>query len=141
MGHGVRMKGEVMGEGQGRGMEQEKPKKTAGQIALRVSIAGAIAFGALASGFLVSRRGRRFLRDVWDEKRRTPLEDRVIDTIWGHPRLGRRKVDVVEVEPGVIAVVGVVRTPVERRALLRLASKVKGVLEIEDRLEVRPRAR
>ncbi len=122
-------------------MEQGNNKKTPGQIALRVGIAGAIAFGALASGFIASRRGRRFLRDVWQEKKRTPLEDRVIDTIWGHPKLGRRKVDVAEIEPGVIAVLGTVRTPGERRALVNLAADVKGVLEIEDRLEVRPRAR
>ena len=86
-------------------------KKKAGQIALKVGLAGAITFGALASGFLMSRRGRRFLRDVWHERRRTPLEDQIMDTIWGEPILGRRPVDVHEIEPGVIVVAGQVRSP------------------------------
>ncbi len=115
--------------------------KKGSNIALKLGIAGAIAFGALASGFLISRRGRRFLRDVWQERQRTVLEDRVIDVIWGEPVLGRRPVDVAELEPGVIALFGEVRSADERRMLLALARKVKGVLEIEDRIDVRPRAR
>jgi osmotically-inducible protein OsmY len=79
--------------------------------------------------------------DVWHEKRRTPLEDRVIDTIWGEAVLGKRPVDVAEIEPGVIAVLGQVRTNEERRALLTIASSIKGVREVEDRLEVVPRRR
>lgn len=118
-----------------------RQKKKASQVALKVGIAGAIAFGALASGFLISRRGRRFLRDVWKERRRTPLEDRVIDTIWGEPVLGKRAVDVEEIEPGVIAVVGQVRTNDERRALLTIARATKGVSEVEDRIEVVQRVR
>lgn len=119
----------------------ERRKKKAGQVALKVGIAGAIAFGALASGFLVSRRGRRFLRDVWQERKRSPLEDRVIDTFWGEPVLGRRAIEVAEVEPGVIAVLGQVKSPEEKRAALNIARKVKGVQEVEDRLEVLSRAR
>ncbi|HSL69375.1 MAG TPA: BON domain-containing protein [Longimicrobiales bacterium] len=118
-------------------MQKRKPS----ELAVRLGLAGVIAFGALASGFLISRRGRRFLRDVWQERRRSPLEDRVIDTIWGEPVLGRRPIDVAEVEPGVIAVIGQVRSPDERRAVLSIARKVKGVAEVEDRLEVLPRAR
>jgi hypothetical protein len=122
-------------------LQVENGKKKASQIALKVGIAGAIAFGALASGFLMSRRGRRFLRDVWLERRRTPLEDRVIDVIWGEPILGRRPVDVAELEPGVIALVGEVRSSDEQKRALQLAKRVKGVVEVEDRLEVKPRAR
>ena len=117
------------------------PRKKPGQIALKLGIAGAIAFGALASGFLVSRRGRRFVKDVWHERKRTPLEDRVIDLVWGEPVLGRRPVDVEEIEPGVIAVLGQVRSNDERRALLNIARETKGVLEVEDRIEVVPRKR
>ena len=117
----------------------QRKKRKASQVALKVGIAGAIAFGALASGFLVSRRGRRFLRDVWQERRRSPLEDRVIDTIWGEPVIGRRPIDVAELEPGVIAVVGQVRSNEERKAALAIARKVKGVVDVEDRLEVAQR--
>ena len=120
-------------------MPEDGKKRT--NLALKVGIAGAIAFGALASGFIVSRRGRRFLRDVWQERRRTVLEDRVIDVIWGEPVLGRRRIDVAELEPGVITMFGVVRSSEERRKALALARKVKGVLEIEDRIDVEPRAR
>ena len=118
----------------------ERDKKPS-QVALKWGIAGAIAFGALASGFLISRRGRRFVQDVWHEKRRTPLEDRVIDTIWGEPELGKRHVDVAEIEPGVIAVLGQVRSNEEREALLDIAHHTKGVKEVEDRLEVVTRRR
>ena len=117
-----------------RGLMQQKKKP--GEIALRIGIAGAIAFGALASGFLISRRGRRFVRDVWHERRRTPLEDRVIDTIWGEAVLGRRPVDVEEIEPGVISVYGQVKSVEERRALLEIVEETKGVDEVEDHLEV-----
>ena len=119
----------------------QNDRKKSSNVALKIGLAGAIAFGALASGFLISRRGRRFVRDVWQERRRSMLEDRVIDLIWGEPVLGRRQVDVAEIEPGVIAVYGEVRSPDERRALLSIARRVKGVAEVEDRLEVRPRAR
>lgn len=111
-------------------------KKKPGEIALRLGIAGAIAFGALASGFLISRRGRRFVKDVWHERRRTPLEDRVLDTIWGAAVLGRRPVDVEEVEPGVISVYGQVKSLEERRELLRLVEETRGVEDVEDNLEV-----
>jgi len=116
-------------------------RKKASQVALKIGIASAIAFGALASGFLVSRRGRRFVRDVWQERKRSPLEDRVIDTFWGEPVLGRRPIEVAEVQPGVIAVLGKVRTQEEKRAALNIARKVKGVEQVEDRLEVVARAR
>ena len=116
-------------------------KKKPGEIALRIGIAGAIAFGALASGFLISRRGRRFVKDVWHERRRTALEDRVLDTIWGEAVLGRRPVDVEEIEPGVISVYGAVRSVDERRELLSVVAGTKGVDEVEDNVEIRKRKR
>jgi|SRR6185369_13609737 len=121
-------------------MENSGEKKPT-QVALKWGIAAAIGFGALASGFLVSRRGRRFVSDVWHEKRRTPLEDRVIDTVWGDHVLGKRPVDVAEIEPGVIAVLGQVRSNDERRELLAIARQTKGVIEVEDRIEIVPRRR
>lgn len=111
-------------------------KKTPGQVALRVGLFGAIAFGALASGFLVSRRGRRFVKDVWQERRRTPLEDRVLDTIWGERVLGKRRIDVEEIEPGVIVLYGQLKSAGEREELLDLVEEIKGVNEVEDNLVV-----
>src|SRR5262245_18117895 len=119
----------------------ENGRKKASDIALKVGIAGAIAFGALASGFLMSRRGRRLIRDVWLERRPSPLEDRVMDVIWAEPVLGRRPVDVAELEPGVIALLGKVRTRDEQQRLIQLVERVKGVSLVEDRLEIRLRAR
>src|SRR5262245_59668225 len=92
------------------GRNRMERDEKASQVALKWGIASAVALGALASGFLISRRGRRFVSDVWHEKRRTPLEDRVIDTIWGEAELGKRPIDVAEIEPGVIAVLGQVRS-------------------------------
>src|SRR3546814_9972187 len=47
-----------------------------GRTASRVGIAGAIALGAVASGLLLSRSGRRLLGEVWEGRQRTTIEDR-----------------------------------------------------------------
>src|SRR5215216_128442 len=105
--------------------------------ALRVGIVGMVAFGAVVSGFLASRQGRRFVKDVWQGRRRTQLEDRVLDAIWGDRILGRRRIDVQELDPGVLALSGQVRSADERRWAHALVARVSGVNEIEDRLELR----
>lgn len=110
-------------------------------LAVKFGIAGAVALGAVVSGFLVSRQGRRFVRDVWQGRRRTPLEDRVLDAVWGDRVIGTRTIDVAELEEGYIAVLGEVRSQEERGRALALAEAVKGVREIEDRLVVTPRSR
>ena len=115
--------------------EERKISKTA----LKVGIFGAVALGAAVSGFLVSRQGRRFVRDVWEGRRRSQLEDRVLDVLWADRKLGRRPIDVQEIEPGVIALIGRVRNSDERRHARSLVAGIKGIDEIEDRLEVRPR--
>lgn len=112
--------------------EEKKVSKTA----VKIGIAGAVLFGAAVSGFLVSRQGRRFVKDVWQERKRTPLEDRALDAIWGDRILGRRSIEVEEIEPGVIALTGTVRTSDERRAVRALIARVSGVREIEDQLEL-----
>ena len=48
-----------------------------GRTVTRVGIAGAIALGAVASGLLLSRSGRRLLGEVWQGRQRTTIEDRV----------------------------------------------------------------
>lgn len=111
-------------------------EKKLSRTAMKIGIASAVAFGAVVSGFLISRQGRRFVKDVWQDRKRTPLEDRVLDAIWGDRILGRRRIEVEEIEPGVIALSGTVRNADERRAARALMTHVSGVIELEDRLEV-----
>jgi hypothetical protein len=111
-------------------------KSKISSTAVKLGIAGAVALGAVVSGFLVSRQGRRFVKDVWQGKSRTPLEDRALDAIWGDRMLGRRGIDVQEIEPGVLAVIGTVRNADERRWARAVVARIGGVDEIEDRLEI-----
>lgn len=112
-----------------------------GPLALKIGIASAIGFGALATGLLVSRQGRHLVKEAWQGRQRTRIEDRVLDRLWADPVLGRRDLDVDEVDEGVVAVYGKVRDDQERRVALALARQVKGVLEVEDHLMVAPRDR
>ena len=105
-------------------------------VALKVGIAGAIGFAAIATGLFVSRRGRHLMREAWEGKRRTRIEDRVLDTIWGDPALSRRDIDVDEISDGVIELTGVVRSEDERTRAFDMATNVKGVTEVVDNLEV-----
>jgi osmotically-inducible protein OsmY len=107
--------------------------------AIKVGIFSAVALGAAVSGFLATRQGRHFVKDVWQGRKRSQLEDRALDSIWGDKVLGRRSLDVQEIEPGVLAIEGQVRTADERRRALTLVARISGVQEIEDRLEVRTR--
>lgn len=104
--------------------------------ALKVGIFGAVALGAVVSGFLVSRQGRRFVKDVWQGRKRSQLEDRALDALWGDRLLGKRRIEVEEIEPGVLALTGQVRSTDERRWARALVARVNGVDEIEDRLHV-----
>lgn len=110
-----------------------------GSMALKVGIASAIGFGAIATGLFVSRRGRHLVKEAWQGRERTRLEDRVLDQLWGDPVLGRRDVDVDEIDNGVIAIFGEVRTDQERRVAIALARDVKGIVAVEDHLKVVPR--
>ena len=111
------------------------------KTALKVGIFGAVALGAAVSGFLASRQGRRFVRDVWEGRRRSQLEDRVLAALWADRRLGRRHIDVQEIEPGVVALMGRVRSSDERKHARSLVAGIKGINEIEDQLEIRHRKR
>jgi hypothetical protein len=106
---------------------------------MKVGIASAIGFGAIATGLFVSRRGRHLVKEVWQGRERTRLEDRVLDLLWGDPVLGRRELDVDEMEDGRVALFGVVRSDQERRVALALAAGVKGVTAVDDHLTVTPR--
>ncbi len=105
-------------------------------LALKIGIAGAIGLGAIVSGLFVSRRGRRLVKEAWEGRRRTRLEDRVLDALWGDDVVGRRRFDVEEQPDGSVAVSGVVRSRRERARALRLAREVENVAGIIDRLVV-----
>ena len=122
-------------------MSQPKEQRNIRKTALKVGIFGAVALGAAVSGFLVTRQGRGFVKDVWDGRRRSQLEDRVLDALWADRALGRRPIEVQEIEPGVVALMGRVRDNEERRRARSVVATVKGINEIEDRLEIRPRKR
>jgi hypothetical protein len=115
--------------------EDQKPLP---RLALKLGIAGAIGFGALATGMFVTRKGRHLVREAWQGRQRTRIEDRVLDTLWDDPRIARRRIDVREIEPGHIELLGNVRTIGERRRTVRLAKGVAGVHVIDDHLEVVP---
>ncbi len=113
--------------------------KKIGSLAIKVGIASAIGFGAIATGLFVSRRGRHLVKEAWQGRERTRLEDRVLDLLWGDPVLGRRDLDVDELDNGVVAIFGDVRTEQERRVALALARDVKGITEVQDHLKIVPR--
>lgn len=120
-------------------MQREKQDGEGPGLALKIGIAGAIGLGAIVSGLLISRSGRRLVKEAWQGRRRTRLEDRVLDALWGDDRIGRRDFDVQEIGEGVIALSGVVRARRERVRALRIARAVKDVSAVEDRLLVEPR--
>lgn len=105
-------------------------------LGLKLGIAGALTIGAIASGYVVTRSGRRVLREALQGRRRSRLEDRVLDRVWNDRELGRRELDVEEVESGVIALSGRVRSDEERRRALALVRATKEVTAIQDRLQI-----
>jgi hypothetical protein len=109
------------------------------RIALKIGIAGFVGFGALATGLFATRKGRHLVREAWQGRQRTRIEDRVLDTLWDDPRLARRRIDVDEMDGGRVEVIGTVRTQEERERALNLTAGVKGVNVVVDRLEVVPR--
>jgi hypothetical protein len=109
------------------------------RMALKVGIAGFIGFGAIATGLFVTRKGRHLVREAWEGRERTRIEDRVLDALWSDPRLARRRLDVAEGVDGQVKLVGIVRTNAERHHAVDIAAGVKGVSMVLDALEVVPR--
>lgn len=107
-------------------------------LGVRLAVGGAVAFGALASGFLVSRRGRRLVADTFRGTRRTAAADRALDLFWNEPVLGRRRLDVEEPTEGVLCIVGSVASDRERALAKELAASVPGVREVVDRMILDP---
>lgn len=118
--------------------EEQKPVS---RMALKIGIAGFIGFGAVATGMFVTRKGRHLVREAWQGRERTRIEDRVLDALWDDPVLSRREIDVDELGDGRLEMTGVVRTEEERTRAVDVAAQVKGVDFIVDRLQVVPRQR
>lgn len=114
--------------------EEQKPVS---RMALKIGIAGFIGFGALATGLFVTRKGRHLVREAWEGRERTRIEDRVLDALWDDDRLARRRIDVDE-HDGEVELIGTVRTEEERTRAVHIASTVNGVQVVVDRLEIVP---
>ena len=108
---------------------------------VRLGLGAAIGLGALASGLLLTRPGRRLVADVFGGRRRSPVESRVLDELWNDRLLGKRRIDVSEVEPGRVVLRGRVRSRDEVGRAMALAERAKGVKAVADQLEVVERAR
>lgn len=115
--------------------EEQKPVS---RLALKIGVAGVIGFGALATGLFVTRKGRHLVREAWEGRERTRIEDRVLDALWDDARIARRRIDVCEVEPGRIQLHGAVHSSDEHERAVAIASGVKGVNVVLDDLEVVP---
>lgn len=109
------------------------------RMALKVGIAGFIGFGAIATGLFATRKGRHLVREAWEGRERTRIEDRVLDALWSDPRLARRRLDVAEGVDGQVKLVGIVRSNAERHQAVDIAAGVKGVSMVLDAIEVIPR--
>lgn len=110
-------------------------------LPMRLGIGAAVGFGALASGFLLSRRGRRLVADTFKGMQRSPLADRVLDRIWGDAVLGRRRLDVEELPGQRILLTGAVANDRERAMAVEVVAEVPGVNDVEDRLVLDPALR
>lgn len=111
------------------------------QVVTRLGIASAIALGAVASGMLLSRSGRRLLGEVWQGRQRTTIEDRVLDALWRDDRIGRRRIDVIELSDGTVRLTGAVRDEAEHDRAIEIVKATRGVRGIDAQLEIVPHKR
>jgi hypothetical protein len=109
-----------------------------GGIALKIGIAGAVGFGAIATGMIASKKGRNLLREAWAGRSRSTLEDRVLEVLWSDRDLSRRDIDVEEIAAGELVLTGSVRSAEERELCVALCEDTKGVVAVIDRLDVEP---
>jgi hypothetical protein len=116
--------------------EEQKPIS---RMALRIGIAGFVGFGAVATGLFATRKGRHLVREAWEGRQRTRIEDRVLDALWSDRRLARRRIDVSEGVGGQVKLAGTVRSNAERVHAVDIAAEVKGVSMVLDALDVVPR--
>lgn len=119
-------------------MATDDKDRSFSSLAIKIGIAGAIGLGAIASGLIISRKGRHLVKEAMEGRRRTRIEDRVLDALWGDPVLGRREIDVEEVGEGTVVLMGELRTEEERRRALALVGQTKGVSAAVDRFAIVP---
>jgi osmotically-inducible protein OsmY len=117
---------------------QKTGARSGNNLAVRLGLAGALGMGALVTGFILTRSGRRLMGDVLAGRSRTPLEGRVLDSFWSDRVLGRRELEVVESGPGRVTVQGTVGNWEELGRATAIAERAKGVKEIEMLVEVDP---
>ena len=108
-------------------------------LGARIGLAAAIGLGALASGLLLTRPGRRLVADVFGGRRRSTVESRVLDNLWSDRVLGRRRIDVAEVEPGRVVLSGRVGNWEEVGRAVAVAERAKGVSAVVQQLEIAPK--
>ena len=120
------------------GSDDEGGREKSG-LGIRLGLAAAVGLGALASGFLLTRGGRRLVADVFGGRRRSTVESRVLDALWNDRVLGRRRIDVAELEPGRVALRGRVRSRDEVGRAMVVAERANGVREVVDELRVAER--
>lgn len=105
-------------------------------LGMRIGLAAAIGLGALASGMLLTRPGRRLVADVFGGRRRSAVESRVLDNLWSDRLLGKRRIDVAEVAPGRVVLRGRVASRDEVGRAIAVAERAKGVSAVIEELEV-----
>lgn len=107
-------------------------------LALRVALAGALGLGALVTGFIVTRPGRKLVGDVLAGRERTHLESRVLDELWGDRFIGKRRLEVRQTGQGRVTLTGTVASPEEVGRAVALAERAEGVREVQAELTVDP---
>src|SRR5262245_1449479 len=107
-------------------------------LGVRIGLATAVGLGALASGLLLTRPGRRLVADVFGGRRRSAVESRVLDNLWSDRVLGRRRIDVAETAPGRVVLSGQVGNWEEVGRAVAVAERAKGVTAVVQELVVSP---
>jgi hypothetical protein len=111
-------------------------KKGGMSTGTRVGLAAAIGLGALASGLLLTRPGRKLVVDVFRGGRRSTIESRVLDALWNDRVLGKRRIEVSEIAPGRVLLRGRVGSRDEVGRAVAVAEHAKGVTAVIEELEV-----
>jgi hypothetical protein len=114
-------------------------KKSGNNIVLRIGLASALGVGALVTGFILTRPGRKLMGDVIAGRKRTQLEGRVLDALWGDRLLGPREIEVQETGPGQVALSGELENWEEVGRAVALAEQAKGVKKVESKMTIVPR--
>ena len=114
--------------------------KKAGNIVLRIGLASALGVGALVTGFILTRPGRKLMGDVISGRKRTQLEGRVLDALWSDRLLGSREIEVRETGPGQVALSGTLTNWEEVGRAVALAERAKGVKVVDNsQMKIEPR--